>query len=62
MRFSRKPCPSCGGPMTYIPTLLTWLLRLQHHQGFGRYKRRCLTRNCGYTDPQKVKIYKREAI
>jgi hypothetical protein len=48
--------------MTYIPTLLTWLLRLQHHQGFGRYKRRCLTRNCGYTDPQKVKIYKREAI
>jgi hypothetical protein len=48
--------------MTYVPTTLTWLLGLHHRQGFGRYKRRCVAPSCGYTDPQKVRIYKRDAI
>lgn len=43
---SRRPCPSCGGPMIYLGSALGILT--------GKYSRTC--ENCGYADPHKVKM------
>jgi len=43
---SRRPCPSCGGPMIYLGSSFSALT--------GRYSRTC--QDCGYADPSKVKM------
>jgi predicted RNA-binding Zn-ribbon protein involved in translation (DUF1610 family) len=43
---SRRPCPSCGGPMIYLGSSFSALT--------GRYSRTC--QDCGYADPHKVKM------
>jgi hypothetical protein len=43
---SSRPCPECGGPMTYNPMRWSALT--------GRYLRVC--QSCDYTDPRPVKM------